>query len=126
MAEWLNRKLFKGWFWRKLRSNLREWLKNAPVVVKAVLGITVVLCGWLYLVGYFPKPKPVVRGTGVFLQLFGFILAAYGLERTLEEFGLTPSTSRILTWICEFPSVFDTSIRGSAEIEDKGQDWGRD
>jgi hypothetical protein len=121
MAEWLNRKLFKGWFWRKIGSNLQEWLKDAPVVVRAVLGITVLLCGWLYLVGYFPKPKPVVRGTGVFLQLFGFIFAAYGLERTLEKFEQTPSTSRILPWICEFPSVFDTTIRGSAEIEDEAE-----
>jgi hypothetical protein len=94
-------------------------LKDAPVVVKVVLGITVVLCGWLYLVGYFPKPKPVVRGTGVFLQLFGFILAAYGLERTLQKFGQTPSTSRILPWICESTDIFDTTIRGSMHVEDR-------
>ena len=118
MAQWLNRKLFKGWFWKKIASNLREWVSDAPVILKAVGGITLGLFGWLYLAGYFPKPKPVVRGTGVALQVFGFILAAYGLERTLEKFGQTPSTSRILPWIYEIPSIFDTTIRGSVEIED--------
>ncbi len=118
MAEWLNRKLFKGWFWRKIGSNLRGWVSDAPVILKAVGGITLGLFGWLCLVNYVLAPKPWVRGTGVVLQVFGFILAAYGLERTLEKFGQTPSTSRILPWICEFPSIFDTTIRGSMEIED--------
>lgn len=117
MAQWLNHKLLKGWFWREIGSNLREWVSDAPVVLKAVGGITLGLFGWLYLVSYIPAPN-WVRGTGVALQVFGFILAAYGLERTLQKFGQTPSTSRILPWIYEFPSIFDTIIRGSMEVED--------
>ncbi len=119
MAEWLESRVLKGWFWKETSKNLLEWLSDAPVILKAILGITVVLCGWLYLVGYFPKPKPVVRGTGVFLQLLGFTLAAYGLERTLQKFGQTPSTSRILPWIYEFPDIFETTIRGSIHLEGK-------
>lgn len=101
---------------KKIGSNFWEWLCDAPVIVKAASRITVGLLGCLYLVGYLPNPKAVVRGTGVFLQLVGFVLAAYGLERTLEEFGQTPSTSRIWSWVKGFRRIFNTPPRW----EDRG------
>lgn len=100
-------------------GNFVEWCRDAPVIVVVLLGSTALLFGWLLLVGYFPKPKPVVRGTGVVLQLFGFVLAAYGLERTLEVFGQTPSTSRIVPWVKGFEDIFDTS-GGTVELKAEG------
>jgi len=94
---------------RKVGSNFVEWCVDAPVVVSVLVGSTGALLGWLYLVSYSSNPKPWVRGTGVSLQLVGFILAAYGLERTLEKFGQRSSTSRILPWWKELPSIFQTS-----------------
>jgi hypothetical protein len=111
MTEWLESKLFRGWFWKKIGNNLLEWLSDAPVILKAVVGITAGLFGWLYLVGQLSQPKPIIRGTGVALQLFGFILAAYGLERTLAKFGQVPSTSRIVPWLAEFSNIFDTAVK---------------
>lgn len=93
---------------KKIWGNFVDWCADAPVVVVVLLGSTTLLLAWLFVVGYFPNPKPLVRGTGVFLQLFGFIIAAYGLEKTLKEFGRTPSTSRILPWFRKLPSVFQT------------------
>ena len=93
---------------RKVGSNFVEWCVDAPVVVSVLVGSTALLFGWLYLVSYSSNPRPWVRGTGVALQLVGFILAAYGLERTLEKFGQRPSTSRILPWLRDFWEVFET------------------
>ncbi|WP_263787932.1 hypothetical protein [Salinibacter grassmerensis] len=118
MAEWLESKLFKVWFWKAIRSNLGEWWTDAPVILKSVAGITIGLLGWLYLISFLAQPNPIIRGTGVLLQLIGFVLAAYGLERTLEVFGRIPSTSRILPWVYDFTDIFDTTIRGSVEVED--------
>jgi len=115
MTEWLESKLFRGWFWKEVASNLREWLNDAPAILKAVVGITAGLLGWLYLASQLAYPKSVIRGTGVFLQLLGFILAAYGLERTLEKFGQTPSTSRIFPWVKSFAGVFDTTYEISPD-----------
>jgi len=94
---------------RKVGSNFVEWCVDAPVVVSVLVGSTALLFGWLYLVSHSSNPKPWVRGAGVFLQLVGFVLAAYGLERTLEKFGRTPSTSRIPSWLRGFKKVFNTS-----------------
>lgn len=64
---------------RKVGSNFVEWCVDAPVVVSVLVGSTALLFGWLYLVSHSSNPKPWVRGAGVFLQLVGFVLAAYGL-----------------------------------------------
>lgn len=122
MAEWLESNLFRGWFWKEIGNNLWNfdylgWLGNAPIIVKAVFGITVGLFGWLYVVSYFPQSKPILRWTGVAFQLVGFILAAYGLEKTLKEFGRTPSTSRIIPWFRELLNIFDTSREATVVIQ---------
>ncbi|WP_263819920.1 tropomyosin [Salinibacter sp.] len=94
---------------RQVGSNFVGWCVDAPVVVSVLVGSTGVLLGWLHVASYSTDPKPWVRGTGVLLQLVGFTLAAYGLERTLEKFGQVPSTSRIFPWLRGFWEVFDTT-----------------
>lgn len=120
LEEWFRgvRDSLSDWYGevKKMGSNFVGWCRDAPVVVIVLLGSIGLLPAWLFVVGYFPKPKPVVRGTGVFLQLFGFVLAAYGLERTLEKFGQTPSTSRIWSWIKGFRRIFNIPPRW----EDRG------
>lgn len=106
MTEWLKSPFLESWFWTEVRDNLWRWLSDAPVILKAVFWTTTVLFAWLFVVGYLSKPKPIVRGTGVFLQLYGFILAAYGVERTLEKFGQNRSASRILPWIKKLRHIF--------------------
>jgi hypothetical protein len=116
MVEWLDSKVLKRWFWQRIWINFDEWLRDTPIVVKTIFWTTTALFVWLLFLGHFSgaiehvaAPTSFVRGTGVSLQLFGFILAAYGLERALEKFGQTPSTSRVLPWLFEFPSIFDTT-----------------
>ncbi len=124
MVEWLDSKVLKGWFWQRIWTNFDEWLRDAPIAVMTVFWTTLALFVWLLLLGHFSDaiehvaaPTSLVRGTGVSLQLFGFILAAYGLERALEKFGQTPSTSRILPWLFEFPSIFDTTRKVTVSPE---------
>jgi gas vesicle protein len=94
---------------RQIGSNFVGWCVDAPVVVSVLVGSAGVLLGWLHVASYSSTPKTWIRGSGVLLQLLGFVLAAYGLERALEKFGEKPSTSRILPWLRDFWEVLDTS-----------------
>lgn len=92
MREWLRglASSLSDWYdeGKNIGGNFVGWCGDAPVVVIVLVGSTALLFGGLLLVGYFSDlirqfstPKSVIRGSGVSLQILGFVLAAVGLER---------------------------------------------
>jgi len=49
--------------------------------------------------------EPLVRMTGLFLQLLGILTVVYGIERTRNFFGRPSLVQSAAAWLAEFPSI---------------------
>jgi hypothetical protein len=105
MANWTKR-----WFWEEVGSNFQQWWRDPRgILFRVFFWITTGLLVALYTLGFFFPPEPATRTVGVLLQFSGFLCVAYGLEKTLGEFGREPSLQRVFSWMMEFGDVFQTN-----------------